>query len=226
MTSRTKISQYSVFKFLLLAGLPAVLGVSAAGAACAQNQPRTATPQEVREASSRLAAVLQQQPDLLEDPIASATVEKKVFWSGATEGHAPLLLLPTRVRYKGTTNSYCRLVTASADLKELKVVSLPPQANFDDCAGAADTRYVDVNGDGLLDVVQAVRVQSNVAPAQVAVPLVYLSGAAPGAGYCYSDAASRQLRPQDMKSADSVGKALDAARKRLGIARFECAPAS
>jgi hypothetical protein len=196
----------------------------AAGAVCAQSQPKAATPQEVREASSRLAAVLQQQPDLLEDPIASVTVEKKVFWSGAAGGHAPLLLLPARVRYKGTTNAYCRLVTASADLTELTVVSLPPQANFDDCAGAADTRYVDLNGDGLLDVVQALRVQLNAAPAQVAVPLVYLSGA-PGAGYCYSDAASRQLRPEDLKSADSVAKALEAARKRLGIARFECAPA-
>ncbi|MNT97967.1 hypothetical protein D3C72_2404300 [compost metagenome] len=68
--------------------------------------------------------------------------------------------------------------------------------------------------------------QSNVAPAQVAVPVVYLSSTKSGAGYCYSDAASRQLRPEDMKSADSIGKALDAARKRLGIARFECAPAS
>jgi hypothetical protein len=73
-------------------------------------------------------------------------------------------------------------------------------------------------------VVQALRVQSNAAPAQVAVPLVYLSGA-PGAGYCYSDAASRQLRPEDLKSADSAAKALEAARKRLGIARFECTPA-
>ena len=200
--------------------------MSVAGAACAQSQPRAATPQEVREASGRLAAVLQRQPDLLEDPIASATVEKKVFWSGAAEGQTSLLLLPARVRYKGTTNTYCRLVTASADLKELTVVKLPPQANFDDCAGVADTRYVDLNGDGLLDVVQGVRVQSNVAPAQVAVPLVYLSSTALGAGYCYSDAASRQLRPEDMKSADSVSEALETARKRLGIARFECAPAS
>lgn len=178
------------------------------------------TPDEIRQANERLPAVLAGQSDLSDDPVAVIKLEKKLHWSSDTAKR--LLLLPVSIRYKGSTNSYCRLVTASVDFRDMTLVKLPPQANFDDCIGISNLIYMDVNDDGLLDVIEGVRVRSNAGSYQVAVPLVYLSNPTRGAGYCYSNAASQQLIPADLGSEETIRKALDAAKKRLGGAAFEC----
>ena len=180
------------------------------------------TPEEIRQANLRLPMAFAGQPDLPEDPIAAVKLEKKLYWSSRTSSGR--LLLPVGIRYRGTTNAYCRLATASEGVKEIALVKLPAQANFDDCSGVSDLRYMDVNGDGLLDVIERVRIKSNVSSFPVVTPLVYISTPTAESGYCYSDAASRQLAPADLKSDSSVRKALDRAKERLGIAVFDCAP--
>lgn len=199
----------------------AVLVIFARGAVCAQPVAKMATPEEVRQANRSLPSAFANQDDFPDAPVLLVKLEKRLYWSGPDGGR--LLLLPATVHFRGVTNSYCRLATMSEDFKDVKLVGLPPQANFDDCTGVTDIRYVDVNGDGLLDVVEGVRTKSNTYPAQVATALVYLSITNGGPSYCYSDAASRQLSPADLRSEESVRNALDSAKRRLGIAQFECA---
>lgn len=198
-----------------------VLAMSVPCAASTEGPYKSPTPEEIRQANLRLPMILAGQPDLPEDPIGAVTPEKKLYWSSQASGGR--LLLPVSIRYRGTTNAYCRLATASEGVKEIALVKLPAQANFDDCSGVSDLRYMDVNGDGLLDVIEGVRINSNVSSFTVVTPLVYISTPTAESGYCYSDAASRQLAPADLKSDSSVRKALERAKERLGIAVFDCA---
>ncbi|MYM66907.1 hypothetical protein GTP45_08700 [Pseudoduganella sp. FT55W] len=200
--------------------LLAMLGGVAQVAFCAHADPRTASVDEVREVHSRIASVFANRDDFPEAPVSMSRLEKKLYWSGS--GSDALLLLPLTVRFRGVSNSYCRLVTANSKSGELALIPLPAQANFDDCSGIDQIRYVDVNGDGLLDVIETVKVKSNVQQGQVATSLVYVSSPLRAGGYCYSDAASRQLAPVDMKNDASVAKALESAKQRLGIVQFDC----
>jgi hypothetical protein len=208
--------------FPMAAFVSMTLAMSLPCCASTEAMSKLPTPKEVRQATERLPMLFSGQPDLPEDPIAAVQLQKKLYWSSQTSDG--LLLLPVSVRYRGATNAYCRLATASAGVKEIALVKLAPQVNFDDCSGVSDLRYIDINGDELLDVIEGVRIKSNASSFQVVIPLVYISAPATGSGYCYSDAASRQLTPVDLKSDDSVRKALERAKARLGSKVFDCAP--
>lgn len=180
------------------------------------------TSQEIRQANTVLPNIVLGQPDLLEDDTVVTKLEKKLAWSSQTS--SARLLLPVSIRYRGATNSYCRLATASKGVKNIVLVKLPTQMNFDDCNEVSDLRYMEINGDGILDLVEGILVKSNVSSSHIAIPLVYLSTQTAESGYCYSDAASRQLAPADLKSEKNIRKALEKAKIRLGVTVFDCAP--
>jgi hypothetical protein len=110
----------------------------------------------------------------------------------------------------------------AGDRADAVLVPLPPQTNYDECRGFDQVRYLDINGDGLLDIAVSVGMQSNTFDGYVAEQAVFLSTSAQPSGYCYSDRASRNLRPDDLRSDASVRRALERERRRLGIAGFGC----
>jgi len=179
-------------------------------------------PEEIRQVKQRLPTILSGQPDLLDNATVIARLEQKLTWS--SQASNARLLLPVSIRYRGAVNAYCRLVTASGGVEDVVLVALPAQVNFDDCRAISDLRYMDINGDGMLDVVEGVLVKSNASSFQVAIPLVYRSSPAAGSGYCYPEGASRQLAPADLKSAACIRRVLEIAKNRRGIAVFSCAP--
>lgn len=197
-SARVKIGQS-------LCGFAALVSIQNAALSADANL-RVADADEVREVHSRIASIFANLDDFPEAPVSVAKLEKKLYWSGV--GAHAILLAPVVVHFRGLTNSYCRLVTLKAESKQLTLVQLPAQANFDDCSGIDQIRYVDVNDDGLLDVIETVKVKSNVHDAQVSSALVYLSSSKSPGGYCYATAASRQLAPIDLKNDASVMKAL------------------
>ena len=53
------------------------------------------------------------------------------------------------------------------------LVDLPADANADTCRGFRDVRYVDINGDGKLDIAASMNVKSNAFDGYVDEPVVY-----------------------------------------------------
>ncbi len=130
------------------------------------------------------------------------------------------------VRYKGLTNSYCRLVTLPANLQTAELVPLPPSANSEDCTAISDLLYFDVNGEGIPDVIQGLRVKSNRYDAKMSVVAVYLSSAGSKSGYCYSEQASRLVSGAALRSNAEAQRAIENERRRLAISLFECSKLS
>ena len=180
------------------------------------------TLEEIRQVNLRLPAMLSAQADLVEDAPVIVRLEKKLIWS--SQASSARLLLPVSIRYSGIINSYCRLATASEGVKEIVLVPLPAQANADDCRAVSDLHYMEINGDGIQDLVEGIRVKSNVGSFQVVTPLVYVSSPTAESGYCYSEAASGQLAPADLHAEENIRKALEKAKKRLGVTVFDCVP--
>ena len=106
-----------------------------------------------------------------------------------------------------------------------QLVPVSAQVNIDDCRGYSKVIYVDINGDGILDVIEGVWSKSNRYPVQVVTSIVYLSTDSHPSGYCYSDVASRQLHPADLIDAESAMKALAAAMRRRSLVAYACTPA-
>jgi hypothetical protein len=181
---------------------------------------RRAIPAEVNDVTARVAAVFARRGDLPEEPIASMKRETPLFWSAPQGGR---LLVPVTVRFKGFSNGYCRLMTAENGQAAPVLIDLPIEMNADNCRGFRDVRYLDINGDGMLDIAASMTVKANSFDGYVDQPVVYLSNADKPGGYCYSASASRNLEPAVMGSVDKVKQALDRERKRLGGAHFDCA---
>jgi hypothetical protein len=181
---------------------------------------RRATAAEVNDVKARAVSVFKDRDDIPEEPIASLKPEKTLYWSAPQGGR---LLAPVTVLFKGVSNAYCRLVTVENGQADPVLVDLPMDVNADTCRGFRDVRYLDINGDGKLDIVASMNVKSNSFEGYVDQPVVYLSNADKPGGYCYSAAASRNLAPAAMGSTDKVKQALDRERKRLGVAQFDCA---
>jgi hypothetical protein len=182
---------------------------------------RRASVAEANDIKARAVSVFKDRDDVPEEPIASLKPEKTLYWSAPQGGH--LLALVT-VRFKGVANAYCRLVTVENEHAAPVLIDLPMDVNADTCRGFRDVRYLDINGDGKLDVAASMSVKANSFDGYVDQPVVYLSNADKPGGYCYSATASRNLEPAVMASTGKVKQALDRERKRLGVAQFDCAP--
>jgi hypothetical protein len=180
------------------------------------------TSTELSSAFKALPTAFKQQDDLPE--AAPVLKQKEAFlrWNSALPNKRLLALL--HVRFSGVTNSYCRLVTLSEDLKDPVLIKVPAQANYDDCARTSAPVYVDLNADGVDDVVFTVEVKSNRYPSNAEVPVVYLSNSSAQGGYCYSDAASRQLEPADVTNARKIQAKMQREGERLGRDLLRCGP--
>lgn len=173
----------------------------------------------IKNLESNIAALFKGRDDFPEAPISSIRLNRNLFWSTASGG---VLIAPVTVRFKGISNSYCRLVTFSRDEKTAVLVDVPERVNFDECKGFRKTRYLEVNGDGMLDIVAVVSIKSNAFDGYVDEPMVYLSGKDRAGGYCYSEVASRNMVLESMISDDKLLQALEEEKKRLAISQFEC----
>lgn len=167
----------------------------------------------------RAAGVFKDRDDFPDGPIASLKEDQPLYWSAAEGGR--LLALVT-VRFKGVSNSYCRLVTLENEKATPVLIDAPQDVNSDACRGFRDVYYLDVNEDGELDIVAIMNVKANSFDGYVDQPVVYLSNADRKGGYCYSASASRNMKPAQMVSTKKVSQALILERKRLGIPQFEC----
>ena len=180
-----------------------------------------ANSEETAQVAARLAPIFQDQDDFPGVALLPPKFPKSLRWSSDKKDKR--LLVPVQIGFKGVTNSYCRLVTISADFTNSDLVQIPQRANFDDCSGMTDSVYIDLNVDGVIDVVEMVRVKSNRNAAKLTIPIVYLSDATEKSGYCYSEQASHQLQPSDLQSDIGAKKAFDRAKQRLRVKQFECA---
>ncbi len=181
---------------------------------------RRATTAEVDDIRARTASTFKENNNFPVEPTATLKSEKPLYWSAPQGGR--LLALFT-LRYKGAAHGYCRLVTVENKEGAPTLVELPTDVNADNCRGFIDVRYLDINGDGKLDIAASMSVKANSFDGYVDQIVVYLSNADKPGGYCYSNTASRNLEPVVMGSTDKVRQALNRERKRLGIAQFECA---
>ena len=180
---------------------------------------RRATQAEVNDVTARAPAAFAERDDVPEEPIAFLKPEKTLYWSAPQGGR---LLVPVTVRFKGVSNAYCRLVTVENGAAAPVLIDLSMDVNADTCRGFRDVRYLDINGDGQLDIAASMTVKADSFGGYVDQRVVYLSNADKPGGYCYSAAASRNLEPAVMGSTDKVKQALDRGLKRLGVARYEC----
>jgi len=181
---------------------------------------KRATAADTKGLQGRIGEVIKRRDDFPEEPMFSLKLEKLLYWSAAQGGR---LLVPVTIRFKGLANSYCRVLTQMSGQAEAVLVDLPEQVNHDACRGFDTVRYLDINGDGALDIAASFSVKSNTASAYVAEQAVFLSGADNPSGYCYSDSASRNLKAADMQSDSKIANALEHERKRLAVVKFECA---
>jgi hypothetical protein len=181
----------------------------------------SASPEELRQANIRTVSALKDQPELPDAIASPPKCQALPRWSSNEENRR--LLVSAKLNYQGLTNSYCRLFTLPAGLRSAELVALPSRANSEDCLGITTVLYPDLNGDGVADVVQGLRLKSNRYEASAVVPVVHLSSADAKSGYCYSEQASRPLSPDGVRSAEATRDALASARRRLGIPHFDCA---
>lgn len=181
--------------------------------------PRKATSAEVQEVTKQLSTILTGH-DEFADGLTASKAQNVLYWS-APEGGT--LLAPILVRFPGEPSGYCRLATLSTNLKVSTLVKTPEEVNSPDCKGFRDLHYMDVNGDGQLDVIASMNIKSNSFDGYVDVPIVYLSLAGQPGGYCYSADASSALQPVSMTSDDKIKKALDREKQRRGVKEFKCA---
>lgn len=155
-------------------------------------------------------------------PGARVTLAGQPVWSAA--GPDRVLLSAFTVRFAKVTNTYCRVGVADPSLAKVELIPVPPRAGNDACLRLGPVYWLDVNGDGRLDAVHGVTVTSNANGARVVEAVVYLSDPASPTGYCYSGAASAQLTPESLASAEVVAAKLAAAKKRLQLTTFPCGP--
>ena len=138
-------------------------------------------------------------------------------WSDANPTHRALL--PVSFTYPGADYTYCRIAILPADLSTAQIADATA---IPDCKGMTKAFFVDVNGDGLLDVIASLRVQSNRYEAVLDVPAVFLSDVSVPGGWCYSQQASDHLQASDLASGPGAKTALERERTRLKLDRFAC----
>lgn len=179
---------------------------------------RQATTSEAKEATIQLSKILQANHEFA-DGMTATNARKTLYWSSGSSGR---LLVPVLVRFPGQRIGYCRVGTLSTDLKEPTLIDIPENANAPDCKSFRDLHYLDVNGDGYLDIVASITIRSNTFDGYVDLPVVYLSHMQRPGGYCYSKMASEALEPATTFSIDTVRKALEHEKRRRNIQNLRC----
>ncbi|MFK3737257.1 hypothetical protein [Massilia sp. TN1-12] len=202
------------------AALLLVSGMTSAAEQPASVAPRMATSAQLTAVEKSLAGLLAGREDFA-DGMSAIAYKQHVAWSSSEGGR---LLVPTYVRFKGEKSGYCRLTTLSDDVQSVELISISEEPNAPDCRGFRTLRYLDVNGDGQLDVISSSTIKSNTFDGNIELPVVYVSNGEQPGGYCYSGSASAALAPSDMVSDGKIKAALERHQRRLGLAEFTCDP--
>ena len=191
--------------------------LSCACVAAPTTNPTKLTAAEAAKARVATLTALRTSVDEPADHVPNLRIAAAPVWSDATPSHRALVL--ASLSYPGAQYAYCRLVTLPADLAAAQVSD---SSAMPDCRGVSRASFIDVNGDGLLDVVAGLRVPSNRYDITLEVPAVFLSDASAPGGYCYSQQASDHLQPDDLASGDRARTALTNEQTRLKLDRWAC----
>ena len=210
----------SVLAALLTAFLSYACATTPPSATTPTSGPTRLTAADVAKARQVALPALKSSVD---EPVARVPILKFAaapVWSDSGASHKALLLVS--FTYPGARYAYCRLVTVSADFASAEVADANAMPY---CLGISHAVFVDVNGDGELDVVASLRVQSNRYDAVLEAPGVFLSDSSAPSGYCFSQQASDHLNPDDLATGERARASLERERKRLGLPRFACGAA-
>lgn len=207
----------------LLRLLAAATFLAASNVGCANGADGVAnmlSPAEIAALKRSAQMAARQQDDLPNDSTAS------IAWVGPLRRDLPgddgRVAAIAVVRFTGLANRYCRVFVSSGDLAVAMIVPVPATANYDHCIEAGPLRIVDLDGDGLVDLVHSVKVRSNRYPAAASETVVYLGRRDGASGFCYSTQASRELAGVDTRTVAALASASASALKRIGKARFAC----
>jgi hypothetical protein len=138
-------------------------------------------------------------------------------------GKRTVLVTALHVSYPGIRNRYCRLAVSGMDTGAAQIVPLPVRSLNDGCLAVDGQWTLDVNGDGLSDVVQRVRLKSNRSDSTASEAMVYLRSDKAESGFCFSPQASVLLGTLKLQSGASIAAELKANDSRIDRSRMRCA---
>ncbi|MGA3075101.1 MAG: hypothetical protein ABSG56_15535 [Bryobacteraceae bacterium] len=195
--------------------------------ACAGAGPNQAIPfRDARKLIPAIAELVRTQEPF--PHTAKARIE--LAGGGAIEvriGGESRVLIPVRIRFEGLGNSYCRLAVVNPRNAHAEFVPLPVSADHDNCRGMQRMAAVDVNRDGIPDLVFQVEIPSNRYDVTVSEGAVYLSNPGHGTTYCYAPVASRAVGSDVPFDSNSVRAVVEAEAARHGKQVLDCyAPSS
>lgn len=199
-------------------------GLLTAGPCLADASDESAAPLSRAESAalSRAAqVVIKSQDDLPND--SEASIAWAVPLRRELPGGSGQLAAVGVVRFAGLANRYCRVFIAAGDLTRATLVPVPAAANYDHCLQAGPLHAVDIDGDGIVDLVHTVAMKSNRYPTTVSETVVYLGRRDAASGFCYSADASRELAAADVRTSTSLVSAASRALERTAKTGFTCA---
>jgi hypothetical protein len=154
-----------------------------------------------------------------------AKVKIELTGGGAIEVHLgdeARVLVPVRIRFDGVANSYCRLAVFDSAKSAAEFVPLPGNADHDNCRGMEKMAAVDLNHDGVTDLVFQVEIPSNRFDATVSEGAVYLSQLKGRKTYCYAPAASGIAASDAPSDPEKLRALIEAAVSRRGEQVLDC----
>lgn len=75
--------------------------------------------------------------------------------------------------FKDVSNTYCGLVTVEHGVAAPILIELPMEVNVDNCRSFRDVRYLDINGDGNLDVAASTNLEPSVMESRICMDLAF-----------------------------------------------------
>ncbi len=131
------------------------------------------------------------------------------------------LILPVRIHFDGISNSYCRVAIFNPEKTNTEFLPLPLDADRDDCQGIAKIAFIDINQDGVLDLIFRVSLPWNKDPRKMAFEgSVYVSQPDSPVPYCYAPDVSGIV--QANVTARNARLVIDAEVKRRGKRILNC----
>ena len=129
------------------------------------------------------------------------------------------VVMPVLIRFDRYDNTYCRVAVIDKEKKMAELVPVP--GNFEHCEGLDKMPDVDLNHDGIPDLVFQLNMPSNRSAATVSEGAVYLSQPALRT-YCYAPAASGQITSDVPPQADKIAAVMQSAVERRGPQVLNC----
>ena len=139
---------------------------------------------------------------------------RKVTFDGQSR-----IVMPVLIRFDRYANSYCRLAVIDREKKKAEMIPVP--GNYEHCEGMEKMVDVDVNHDGIPDLVFQVNMPSNQFAGTVSEGAVYLSQPA-SRTYCYAPAASSEVGSDVPAQADKVSEVIRRAVEVRGPQVLNC----